>query len=51
MITKNIKQLIEEYFFNYPSTKIRVRQLERTLKLPLPSIIRYCKELEQEGIA
>lgn len=50
MITKNIKQLIKEYFFNYPTAKIRVRQLERTLKLPLPSIIRYCKDLEQEGI-
>ena len=29
---------------------MRVRGLERTLKLPLPSVIRYCKELKEEGI-
>ena len=26
-----------------------MRQIERKLKLPLPSVIRYCKELEKEG--
>jgi len=50
MITKNIKEKIKEYFFLYPSSKLRVRQIERTLNLSLPSVIRYCKELEREGI-
>jgi predicted nucleotidyltransferase len=27
---------------------LRVREIERILKLPLPSVIRYCKELEGE---
>ncbi len=46
----NIKQTIKEYFFTNPSAKLRVREIERTLKCPLPSVIRYCKELEKEGI-
>lgn len=46
----NIKQTIKEHYFVNPSSKLRVRELERKLKLPLPSIIRYCKELEQENI-
>ena len=50
MRRKNIKQQIKEYFFINPTTKLRVREIERTLNLPLPSIIRYCKELEKEGI-
>lgn len=50
MITKNIKQRIKEHFFVNPNSKLRVREIERTLKLPLPSIIRYCKELQTEGI-
>lgn len=50
MITKNIKEKIKEYFFINPTSKLRVRQIERKLKLPLPSVIRYCKELEKEGI-
>lgn len=33
-----------------PTAKLRVRQIERVLKLPLPSVIRYCKELEKEEI-
>ncbi len=33
-----------------PTAKLRVRQIERELKLPLPSVIRYCKELEKEEI-
>ena len=49
MKTKNIKQNLKEYFFNNPTTKMRVRQIERTLKAPLPSIIRYTKELESEN--
>ena len=50
MKTKNIKQTIMEYFFINPSSKLRVRELERVLKLPLPSVIRYCKELDKEEI-
>lgn len=33
-----------------PTSKLRVREIERTLKLPLPSVIRYCEELEKEKI-
>ena len=50
MIRKDINQIIREFFFVNPAAKLRVREIERTLKLPLPSVIRYCNELEQEGI-
>ena len=48
MKRKDIKQTIKEYFFTNPTAKLRVREIERKLKLPLPSVIRYCKELENE---
>ncbi|PIN89371.1 hypothetical protein COU60_04430 [Candidatus Pacearchaeota archaeon CG10_big_fil_rev_8_21_14_0_10_34_76] len=47
---KNINQIIIEYFFVNPTAKLRVREIERLLKLPLPSVIRYCRELEKEKI-
>ena len=50
MRTNNIKQKVKEYFLNNPTKKLRVRQIERTLNLPLPSIIRYTKELVKEKI-
>ena len=50
MKTKAITTTIKEYFFVNPNAKLRVREIERTLKLPLPSIIRYCKDLEKESI-
>jgi len=50
MKTKKIKQTIKEYFFTNPNAKLRVREIERKLKLPLPSVIRYCKELKKESI-
>ena len=50
MKTYNIKEKIKEHFFMNPTKKMRVRQIERELKLPLPSVIRYCKELEKEEI-
>jgi predicted nucleotidyltransferase len=50
MITKNIKETIKEYFFLNPVVKLRVRQIEKILKLSLPSVIRYCRELEEERI-
>ncbi|MDO8643047.1 MAG: nucleotidyltransferase domain-containing protein [Candidatus Woesearchaeota archaeon] len=50
MKTKDIKTRVKEYFFLHPTIKLRVRHIERELKLPLPSVIRYTKELEQERI-
>ncbi len=50
MKTKGIKTTLKEYFFLNPTIKLRVRQIERELKVPLPSVIRYTKELEKEGI-
>jgi predicted nucleotidyltransferase len=50
MKRKNIKQEIKKHFFVYPTSQLRVREIERSLKLPLPSVIRYCKELHKEGI-
>jgi len=50
MTTKNIKKKVKSYFFTNPTAKLRVREIERALKLPLPSVIRYCSELENEGI-
>ena len=50
MKIKSIREKIKEYFFVHPTAKLRVREIQRVLKLPLPSVIRYCKELEKEGI-
>ena len=50
MKTTDIKEKIKAYFFINPTAKLRVRQMERELKLPLPSVIRYSKELEKERI-
>ena len=50
MKRKNIKETIRDYFFTNPTSKLRVREMERKLHLPLPSIIRYCAELEKDGI-
>ncbi len=50
MRRKDIKKTIREYFLINPTAKHRVREIERLLGLPLPSVIRYCKELESEGI-
>ncbi|MBI4177250.1 MAG: nucleotidyltransferase domain-containing protein [Candidatus Aenigmarchaeota archaeon] len=50
MIRKDIKETIRDYFFVNPNAKLRVRRIERTLELPLPSVIKYCKELKEEGI-
>jgi predicted nucleotidyltransferase len=46
----NIKEKLKFYFFVNPSSNLRVREIERTLKLPLPSVIKYCRELEEEEI-
>ncbi|MBU0979741.1 MAG: nucleotidyltransferase domain-containing protein [Nanoarchaeota archaeon] len=50
MKTKNIKQRILEYFFMNPTARLRVRQIERVVDVPLPSAIRYTKELMNEGL-
>lgn len=50
MITKSIKEKIKQYFFLNPTKKLRIRQIEREVKVPLPLAIRYSKELESEGI-
>jgi len=50
MNRNDIKTKIGEYFFTNPTVKLRVRQIERELKSPLPSVIRYCKELEKERL-
>ncbi|MDD3175466.1 MAG: nucleotidyltransferase domain-containing protein [Candidatus Nanoarchaeia archaeon] len=50
MIKKSIKEKLKEHYLNNPNDKKRVRELERTLKIPLPSVIRYCQELIQEEI-
>ena len=50
MIRKPIKEKIKQFFFLNPTIKLRVRQIERQIKVPLPSVIRYTKELENEEI-
>jgi predicted nucleotidyltransferase len=50
MITNNIKKRIKNYFLLNPTSRLRVRQIERATKTALPSIVRYVKELEKEGI-
>ncbi len=49
MRTKDVKKKLKEYFLINPTAKLRVREIERYLKLSLPSVIRYCKELDKEG--
>lgn len=50
MVRTNTRKIIREHFFQNPSSKLRVRQIERKLDLSLPSVIRYCEELEEERI-
>ncbi len=50
MKTYDIKYRIIEFFFTNPTKRLRVRELERELKAPLPSVIRYVKELINEGL-
>jgi len=50
MIKKSIKQRLMEHFLSKPSDRLRVREIEKKLKIPLPSVIRYCRELADENI-
>ena len=49
MRQRNVKQRLLEHFFQNPTGRYRVRQLERELGLALPSVIRYTGELVDEG--
>ncbi len=48
MKTGSIKTKMENYFYLYPTRKLRVREIERVVKVPLPSAIRYANELHGE---
>ncbi len=50
MIRIDIKDTIMAYFFMNPTTRLRLRQLERETKAPFPSVVRYAKELVEEDI-
>lgn len=50
MKRKSIKEAIKEHFFTHPSAQLRVRQIERELKLSLPSVIASAHELKKEGM-
>lgn len=50
MYTPKLKQKIKEFYFRNPTTKLRVREIERTVNIPLPSVIKYTKELVSENI-
>lgn len=50
MKRKSIKLIIKEFFFLNPTARLRVREIERRTGCPLPSVIRYTKELDGEGI-
>lgn len=45
-----IKDNIKEFFLINPTIKLRVRHIEKEVKVPLPSAIRYTRELEKEQI-
>ncbi len=49
MRQRNVKHRLLEHFFQNPTGRYRVRQLERELGLALPSVIRYTGELVDEG--
>lgn len=48
MIINNIKTRILKFFFLNPTKKLRIREIERATKSPLPSVIRYIEELCRE---
>lgn len=50
MTTKDVKKRIKEYFLLNPTIRLRIRHIERKTKTALPSVIRYTKELNKEGI-
>ncbi len=50
MRTRYPKNIIMEHFFVNPTKKMRIRQVERELGLSITSVIRYLRELVDEGI-
>lgn len=50
MKVKSIKDQLKEYFFINPTRKLRVREIEREVRIHLPSAIKYSKELERGKI-
>lgn len=50
MIKKSVNQKIKEYFFKNPTSKLRIREIERNVKISLPSAISQTKELVKKGI-
>ncbi len=50
MKTKSIKNKIKYYFFLNPTVQLRVRHIEKDIGVPLPSAIRYARELEEEEV-
>lgn len=50
MISRSVKEKIKKYFFYNPTIKLRLRQIERDVKVPFPSVQRYAKEFEKDGI-
>jgi len=50
MKQKDIKSIIRNYFYLNPTIRLRIRHIEKKLKIPLPSTIRYVKELCEEKI-
>lgn len=50
MIKKSIKTKIKQYFFRNPTQKLRVRQIERKVKVSLPSAISQTQELVKQRI-
>jgi len=38
-----------DFFLQNPTQRLRVRQIEREVQVPLPSAIKYAGELEKEG--
>jgi len=44
------KRRILGHFLQNPTARLRVRQIERLLNVPLPSVTRYTKELEKENL-
>lgn len=50
MKRKDIKTKIRDFFLQNPTLRLRVRQIEREVKVPLPSAIKYTHELEKENL-
>ena len=50
MIDKNSTMKILEYFFDYPTKEIHLRELSRELKLSLPTVLKAVSKLKKENL-